>query len=168
MTLLDERAGVQDPRIFTPRDLALVRAGWAALCAIAIAAVVVALLAFQPWVDYGARDAAGTDIKVLTGANDGYFVAGLAAIIIACALGVLGKPRWTLGLIPVVAVSAMAIFITACYSIGADWGAAGADETGAFVVGGDITVVPYLIATLSVAIGVLAAVLAAFRASMTR
>ena len=152
---------------FTRGDQAINRGGQAALVMIAAGALAMILLAFQPWVDFGLVEIDGIDSEALSGLSDGYIVAGLGGIILASAIAILSRPRWTLVLLPTIAVAAVAILVIAGYNAATSWHIAGIDGQGAFIDEGDPTFAPYAIAVIATAIAIVASVLAAVRASRT-
>jgi hypothetical protein len=167
--------GQQEPFVDLPAsgvsnegELRLIRAGQTVLMLMAVAEVVMIILAFQSWIDFGIVKTRGTDADALTGISDGYFVVALAAVVLVAAAGILTRPRWTPGLLPVIGASMVAVFAIAGYDVATAWHTAGVDANGAFVLNGSPMAAPYAIAALAVTIAVLASVLAALRASHTR
>ena len=155
------------PHVVSPHELALIKAGQIALGTIAIAAVAIIVLSFLVWVDFGVAEMKGPDADALTTVSDGYVVALMAALVVLAAAGILWRPRWTLALLPTLGALGIAICVVSGYTVATSWSAAGADTDGAFLVSGDPTAVPYVIAALGLGISATAAMLAALRASKT-
>jgi hypothetical protein len=131
-----------------------------------VAAGAILVLAFQPWVDFGITEATGIDADAATGISDGWFVVALASTVLVFIGCLLLRPQLSPVLLPLIAVASVLILAIVGFDIITNWEASGAhpDNPGIFVQSpGDPTIVPYVIATLAIAIAVLAAVVRAIQ-----
>jgi hypothetical protein len=126
-----------------------------------VAAGAIAILAFQPWVDFGFAETKGTDAEAATGISDGWFVVALATLIVLLIGGVIFWERLAPILLPAIAIAAVSIFAIAGFDAVTNWQASGfhPDNPGILVQArGDRTVVPYAIAALAILVAFAAAV----------
>jgi hypothetical protein len=131
-----------------------------------VAAGAIIILTFQNWVDFGVAETRGTDATAATGISDGWFVAGLAALIVLLIGGAIFGPRLAPALLPMIAIAAVGILAIAGFDTVTSWQASGfhPENPGILVQAeGDPTIAPYAIAALAVAIAISAAVVRAIQ-----